>query len=79
MDMTFFENQSYYSKTDIQGENRIQEYQFWEIETMTEPRTLESVIVHNSNLISLAPSLPLQTTKFVYTEPTSSPKPILDC
>ena len=51
MDVTFFENQSYYSKTKIQEKNRIQEYQFWETETMTEPQTLESIIVHNSNTI----------------------------
>ncbi|KAL6348275.1 hypothetical protein AAG906_005572 [Vitis piasezkii] len=49
----------------IEGENGIQEDQFWEIETMTKPQTLESVIVHNSNPISLAPNLPLQTTEFV--------------
>ena len=68
MDVTFFENQSYYSKTDIQWDNRIQEYQFWETETMTKPQTLEFVIVHNFNPIFLAPNLPLQTTKFVDTE-----------
>ena len=59
MDVTFYENQPYYSKTPIQEENRIQEYQFWGTETMTEPQTLEFVIVHNSNPISPAPSLSL--------------------
>ena len=71
MDVTFFENQPYYSTIDIQGENRIQEYQFWEIETMTEPQTLESVIVHNSNPIPPAPSLPLQANEFIDTEPST--------
>ena len=65
MDVTFYENQPYYSKTPIQEENRIQEYQFWGTETMTEPQTLEFVIVHNSNPISPAPSLSLQTTESV--------------
>ncbi|RVX20874.1 hypothetical protein CK203_002528 [Vitis vinifera] len=33
MDVTFFEQQSYFSKSDIQGEtNFIQEYQLWDIE-----------------------------------------------
>ena len=33
MDVTFFEQQPYFSKSDIQGEtNFIQEYQFWDIE-----------------------------------------------
>ena len=32
---------------------------------MTKPQTLESVIGHNSNPISLAPNLLLQTTEFV--------------
>ena len=71
MDVTFFENQPYYSTIDIQGENRIQEYQFWEIETMTEPQTLESVIVHNSNPIPPAPSLSFQTNEFIDTEPST--------
>ena len=74
MDVTFFENQSYYSKTKIQEKNRIQEYQFWETETMTEPQTLEFVIAHNSNPISPASSLSLQTTEFVDIEP-STPHP----
>ena len=68
MDITFFENQSYYSKTDIHGENRTQEHLFWEIETMIESQTHKSVIVHNLNPISPTPSLLLQTTKFVNTE-----------
>ena len=33
MDVTFFEQQPYFSKSDIQGEtNFIQEYQLWDIE-----------------------------------------------
>ena len=35
MDVTFFENQSYYPKFDIQGENSIHEYQFWETENFS--------------------------------------------
>ena len=68
MDVTFFENQFYYSKTNIQGENRIQECQFWETKNMIELQTLESVIVHNSNPIFLALSFLLQTTESVDTE-----------
>lgn len=75
MDVTFFENQFYYSKTDIQKENRIQEYQFWETEIMIEPQTFESVVVHNSNLISLARSVSLQTTEFVDIEPSTPLSP----
>ena len=32
MDVTIFESQPFYPKSDIQGENCSQEYQFWEIE-----------------------------------------------
>ncbi|KAK2452382.1 putative mitochondrial protein [Trifolium repens] len=34
MDVTFFENQPFYTKTDIQGENFTQEYQLWDIDTL---------------------------------------------
>jgi len=37
MDVTFFENQPFYFKTDIHGEeiqNNSQEYQFWSIPTI---------------------------------------------
>lgn len=30
MDVTFYENQSFYPKTYIQGENIMQEFQFWD-------------------------------------------------
>ena len=42
--------------------------------TVTEPQTLEFVIAHNSNPISPASSLSLQTTEFVDIEP-STPHP----
>ena len=37
MDITFFKNQPYYLKTNVQGENFIQEYQLWENETQVYP------------------------------------------
>ena len=67
----FFKNQSYYSKIDIQGENRNQEYQFWETETMTEPQILEFVSVHNFNPISPTLGLPLQFIESVDTKPST--------
>ena len=36
MDVTFFETQPYYPKIDIQGENSTQEYQFWNLESLSE-------------------------------------------
>ena len=71
IDVTYYENQSYYSKIDIEGENRIQEYQFWETKTMIKPQTLESIIVYNYNPISPAPSLSLQMIESVDTEPST--------
>ena len=35
MDVTFFEHQPYYPKSDIQGKNLIQEYQLWDIDATT--------------------------------------------
>ena len=35
MDVTFFEHQPYYPKSDIQVENLIQEYQLWDIDATT--------------------------------------------
>lgn len=45
MDVTFIEKQLYYSKTNIQEENEIQEYQFWELKLMFEPPTLKSIML----------------------------------
>ena len=46
MDVTFFENQPYHPKTNIQGENRVipntisaQEYQLWATSESTQPET----------------------------------------
>ena len=39
---------------------------------MTKPQTFEFVIVHNSNSISLFPSLLLQTTQSIDTGPSTS-------
>ena len=36
MDVTFFETQPYYPKIDILGENSTQEYQFWNLESLSE-------------------------------------------
>ena len=36
MDVTFFETQPYYPKIDIQGENSTQEYQLWNLESLSE-------------------------------------------
>ncbi|RVW61484.1 Retrovirus-related Pol polyprotein from transposon RE2 [Vitis vinifera] len=45
MDVTFFETQPYYPKNDIQGENSTQEYQFWDLESLSEsPITTENHI-----------------------------------
>ena len=42
---------------------------------MIKPQTFESIVVHNSNLISLAQSVSLQTTEFVDIEPSTPLSP----
>ncbi|KAL5566604.1 hypothetical protein UlMin_029768 [Ulmus minor] len=56
MDVTFFENQPYYPKFDIQGEHTTQEYQFWEIESSS---IIESPIPILEPQISHSPSIPI--------------------
>ena len=56
MDVTFFENQPYYPKSDIQGEHTTQEYQFWEIESSSR---IESPIPIPESQISHSPSIPI--------------------
>ena len=46
-----------------------------ETEAITEPQTLESVIVHNSNSIFPVPHLMLQTTESINIEPSTSIHP----
>ena len=52
MDVTFFEQQPYFSKSDIQGEtNFIQEYQLWDIEESSHfsPNSLTNPAHHFMN------------------------------
>ena len=65
MDVTFFENQPYYPKYDIQGEHTTQEYQFWETKiTSSNIQTLESHIpqYHIPHSLSLPITESLDTT-----------------
>ena len=67
MDVTFFENQSYYQKTHIQGEN-LQECNFW-LDTSILPKTKSNAIIEPKN------SIPLNTFIAPETEPnTISPE-----
>lgn len=56
MDVTFFENQPYYPKSDIQGEHTTQEYQFWEVESS---QTLDSQILIPESQTSHISSTPI--------------------
>ena len=60
MDVTFFENQPFYPKTDIQGETpRTQEYQFWVAENTAKYPTLPlSTSTPNTPKTSQSESLP---------------------
>ncbi|CAL5335650.1 unnamed protein product [Camellia sinensis] len=62
MDVTFFETQSYYPKIVIQGETPTQEYQFWTLESFSEP----SITTKNPTPPeSLNQSLPAENSEFI--------------
>ena len=57
MDVTFFEHQPYYPKTNIQGENHSynsQEYQFWETLPMQLPIPMQQQSMQQQTLQSVA-------------------------
>lgn len=70
MDVTFFEQQSFYSKANIQGENFTQEYQLWDI---------ESACILNPEISHSSSNNPVQTESLVESpvQTESLPDPIL--
>lgn len=78
MDVTFFENQPFYTNTDIQGENFTQEYQLWDID-MLESTYGESSLNVSPQInqidtnVSIHPNLlPLSVSNQSYDQPTLS-------
>ncbi|KAJ4703138.1 Retrovirus-related Pol polyprotein from transposon TNT 1-94 [Melia azedarach] len=65
MDVSFFEQQPYYPKSDIQGENFTHEYQLWDIET------LETSFSNHSPMSSIE----IPQYEIPLSEPQTEPQP----
>ena len=74
MNVTFFENQSFYPKTHIQGQSSIilEECQFWQDEDITTMPTLPTLSTPTITIILLAPLPHDSPSKIGQTEATPS-------
>lgn len=77
MDVTFFENTPYFSKTEIQGENTRRELQFWSWDSLLDhPEMSPSIQPQNADVsspVQIPPNQPASPVQIPLNQPETSP------